>query len=206
MSQQLTARKAISTTVDIESFNQIKETSVNCNVSIAEILRIIIKNHMYALQNNELKKDDELEDLELIDLDDDNEFDEHQLNQDNLNRLQTIATKNNDDINDLVNKLITDYIELNEDTPESKRKAFKAVYDNLGHGRGFVRIHKIRDRLNWNNKDFEKVLKSLISDLTIELHGGDPSTMTAKEIEGSYIDPKTGFLFITLTWWGNLSN
>jgi len=81
-------------------------------------------------------------------------------------------------------------------------QSFKKAYDAIGKGRGFVRIHRIRDFLKWDRDRFETVLKKLVHDLIIELHGGDPSIMTKSEIEDSYVDPRTGFLFITLTWWG----
>lgn len=81
-------------------------------------------------------------------------------------------------------------------------QSFKKAYDFIGKGRGFVRIHRIREYLKWDRDRFETVLKKLTHDLIIELHGGDPSIMTEIEIENSYVDPRTGFLFITLTWWG----
>lgn len=124
-----------------------------------------------------------------------------EINADKFNRLQTIAGNKGENIAILVDKLLEEYIELNEDTPQSHRKAFRAAYDKIGNGRGFVRIHKIREQLNWSREQFEKVLKSLIHDLTIELHGGDPSIMSEQEIDDSYIDPRTNFLFITLTFW-----
>ncbi|KPA18560.1 hypothetical protein MHK_001222 [Candidatus Magnetomorum sp. HK-1] len=124
------------------------------------------------------------------------------INPDQIKRLKSIATQKNVELDALITQILDSYIELNEDTPESKIKAFKAAYDKIGNGRGFVRIHKIRERLKWSQKEFEKVLKDLIHDLTIEVSGGDPSIMSEKEIEDSYIDPRTGFLFITLTWWG----
>jgi len=80
--------------------------------------------------------------------------------------------------------------------------SFKKAYDFIGKGRGFVRIHRIREYLNWDRNRFDSVLKKLTHDLIIELHGGDPSIMTKAEIEDSYVDPRTGFLFITMTWWG----
>jgi len=78
---------------------------------------------------------------------------------------------------------------------------FKKGYDFIGKGRGFVRIHRIREYLKWDRDRFDNVLKKLINDFIIELHGGDPSIMTKAEIDDSYVDPKTGLLFITVSWW-----
>jgi len=41
-----------------------------------------------------------------------------------------------------------------------------------------------------------------MAEYIVELHGGDPSSLTEDQITNSYTD-KQGFLYITLTWWGN---
>ncbi len=83
---------------------------------------------------------------------------------------------------------------------QSDRRAFRAEYDRIGKGRGFVRIHRIRDFLNWPDAKFDRVLTGLMADGTVEIHQGDPSAMTEKEIRDSYTD-ETGTLYITLTFW-----
>jgi len=78
---------------------------------------------------------------------------------------------------------------------------FKAAYESVRNGGGVVRIHRIREYLNWSKEQFDKTLKRLMADYTIELHGGDPSIMTEKEIKNSFTD-ENGLLYINLTWWG----
>ncbi len=82
------------------------------------------------------------------------------------------------------------------------RSALEAAYRTVGKGQKFVRIHRIREYLNWPRKQFDETLKSLMADYTIELHGGDPSAMSDKEIKGSFAGDD-GLLYINLTWWGD---
>jgi len=76
---------------------------------------------------------------------------------------------------------------------------FHDAYKSVGKGRNFVRIHRIRDALQWPEETFDTVLKSLMQNYTVELHGGDPSSMSEKEIENSYKD-ENGRLFLTISW------
>ncbi|MCI0526980.1 MAG: hypothetical protein L0Y56_05930, partial [Nitrospira sp.] len=73
----------------------------------------------------------------------------------------------------------------------------------VGKGRGFVRIHRIRELLNWTRERFDRVLMDLMADYIIELHGGDPSILTEQEIRNSFMD-ENGMLYITLTWRGGV--
>ena len=91
---------------------------------------------------------------------------------------------------------------LKKEKPINKRLAFKSAYDEIGKGRNFVRIHRIREYLNWPDLQFNNVLEELMGEYIVELHGGDPSSLTEDQITNSYTD-KQGFLYITLTWWGN---
>jgi hypothetical protein len=84
------------------------------------------------------------------------------------------------------------------------RLAFKAVYDEVGQGSDFVRIHRLREALEWTRARFERVLLDLMGDYTVELHGGDPSLLTATDLRNSYMD-EHGTLFITLSWRGRSS-
>jgi len=84
------------------------------------------------------------------------------------------------------------------------RLAFKAVYDEVGQGSDFVRIHRLREALEWTRARFERVLMDLRGDYTVELHGGDPSLLTATDLHNSYMD-EHGTLFITLSWRGRSS-
>lgn len=84
---------------------------------------------------------------------------------------------------------------------EAERADFRAACDAVGGGRNFIRIHRLRSHLRWSARRFDRVLRNLVRAHTVELHGGDPSQLTEKEIADSYSD-KNGTLFITLTWWG----
>ncbi|MBW2306348.1 MAG: hypothetical protein JRG73_05365 [Deltaproteobacteria bacterium] len=86
--------------------------------------------------------------------------------------------------------------------PAADRAAFKKAYDNVGKGRSFVRIHRIREFLQWPRDRFDGVLTDLMADYTIELHTGDPSIMTEKEIQDSFMG-ENGILYLTMTWWGH---
>lgn len=88
-----------------------------------------------------------------------------------------------------------------ENRPTDGRAAFKSAYNKVGKGKNFVRIHRIREHLNWPSERFERMLMDLMADYTVELHGGDPTTMTEKEIRDSFTD-ENGLLYINLTWWG----
>lgn len=85
--------------------------------------------------------------------------------------------------------------------PIQDRDAFEAVYRKIGKGRGFVRIHQLREELGWDKERFDEVLKMLMADYTVELHGGDPTVLSSREIYNSFADER-GVLYITLTWWG----
>ena len=107
--------------------------------------------------------------------------------------------------NQILEKMLSDWINENEKLETSLNDdiiLFKAAYQAIGHGRGFVRIHKVREFLSWSKKRFNRTFKHLIQELIIELHGGDPSIMTKQELDDSWIDERTGFLYLTLTWWG----
>lgn len=82
---------------------------------------------------------------------------------------------------------------------ERDRIEFKKAYDFVGKGNSFVRIHRIRNHLNWPVKHFDHVLSELIYNYTVQLHGGDTSKLTEEEIENSFVD-ENRMLYITLTW------
>ena len=86
---------------------------------------------------------------------------------------------------------------------EDDRAALHAAYQTIGQGRSFVRIHRLRDALPWPRARFERVLRELLADYTVELHGGDPSVMTEEELRHSFTDAD-GTLYIALSWRGHL--
>ncbi len=83
--------------------------------------------------------------------------------------------------------------------PPEERKAFHKAYEAVGSGRRFVRIHLIREHLQWPRERFDRVLAELRRNFEVQLHGGDPSSMTEPEIRDSYKDEQ-GRLYIALTW------
>ena len=83
----------------------------------------------------------------------------------------------------------------------NERAAFQTAYNEVGHGRSFVRIHRLRDALPWPRERFERVLRELVADYTLELHGGDPSVMTEEELRQSFT-AADGTLYIALSWRG----
>lgn len=88
-----------------------------------------------------------------------------------------------------------------QDNGGNEPAAFHAAYNEVGQGRSFVRIHRLRDALPWPRQRFERVLRDLVADYTIELHGGDPSVMTAEELRQSFT-AADGTLYIALSWRG----
>jgi len=92
-------------------------------------------------------------------------------------------------------------MQIPAENAKDARAAFKAAYDHMGKGRGFVRIHRIREYLGWDRKKFQHVLDTLLADYTVEIHRGDPSILTDQEIRDSHSD-ENGTLYITLSWWG----
>lgn len=84
---------------------------------------------------------------------------------------------------------------------DSERAAMQAAYQAVGQGRSFVRIHRLRDALPWPRERFDRVLQALVAEYTVELHGGDPSVLTAEEIRQSFT-AVDGTLYIALSWRG----
>lgn len=83
-------------------------------------------------------------------------------------------------------------------SPE-ERETFHKAYEAVGRGRRFVRIHLIREHLQWPRERFDRILAELRRNFEVQLHGGDPSSMTETEIRDSYKDEQ-GRLYIALTW------
>jgi hypothetical protein len=85
-------------------------------------------------------------------------------------------------------------------TPEA-RQQWRTAYNAVGKGEGFVRLHRIREALGWSREEFDRVLKTLVAGYHIELHGGDPSVLSAEEVADSYQDAR-GALYLTVSWRG----
>lgn len=85
-------------------------------------------------------------------------------------------------------------------TPEA-RKQWRAAYNAVGKGEGFVRLHRIREALGWSHEEFDRVLETLVAGYHVELHGGDPSRLSKAEVADSYQDAR-GTLYLTVSWRG----
>jgi hypothetical protein len=77
--------------------------------------------------------------------------------------------------------------------------AFRAAYDAVRGNKDTVRIHKIRELLGWTVERFNTTLEKLRADYKIDVNLGNPSYLTSKEIENSYVDP-LGTLYVSLSW------
>jgi hypothetical protein len=71
----------------------------------------------------------------------------------------------------------------------------------IGQGSSFVRIHSIREALGWPREVFDRALEALAASYTIELHGGDPGSLSPAELADSFTDAN-GTQFITVSWRG----
>ena len=96
----------------------------------------------------------------------------------------------------IARRALTLFLETHEPGPPQRiatplKPDYDAVhqaYEAVGHGRAFVRIHRVRAHLAWSRERFDTVLRTLAADGVVELHGGDPSRMTEAEVEDSYWD------------------
>lgn len=83
-------------------------------------------------------------------------------------------------------------------TPQA-RQQWCAAYNVIGKGKGFVRLHRIREALGWPRDEFDRVLETLVAGYHVELHGGDPSRLSPAEVADSYQDAH-GTLYLTVSW------
>jgi hypothetical protein len=107
-----------------------------------------------------------------------------------------INLSSNDNVPKIENQTLQDTAEIK---PLSDYQKMKAAYDHVGSGRSFVRIHAMRDYLNWPRERFDQTLEQLTKKLIIQLHFGDPSILTEKQLTDSYVDDE-GQVCITITW------
>jgi Arc/MetJ-type ribon-helix-helix transcriptional regulator len=111
--------------------------------------------------------------------------------------------------NEAIRQALTSWLEAKEEimpsvpqsplsTPEA-RQQWRAAYNAVGQGEGFVRLHRIREALGWSGEEFDRVLETLVAGYHVELHGGDPSQLSAAEVANSYQDAR-GALYLTVSW------
>ncbi|MEO5332593.1 MAG: hypothetical protein H7839_11260 [Magnetococcus sp. YQC-5] len=82
--------------------------------------------------------------------------------------------------------------------------AFKQAFKELGQGRNFVPIHRLRASLGWEKRRFDQLVWHLKAKEHILLNMGDPTRLTPDEIRNSLQDDN-GMLYITLNWLESLS-
>ena len=83
--------------------------------------------------------------------------------------------------------------------PTNGVSRLQTSYLAVGEGQSFVRIHRLRAQLGWPAAHFDATLAQLCADRAIELHGGDPSSLSPEELAQSYQDAQ-GQLYLTLSW------
>ena len=84
---------------------------------------------------------------------------------------------------------------------QERMRLFHNAYHQIGSGRPYVMIYKLRYHLNWPKEVFDETLVKLSKSTTIELQGGDSSRLTPAEIADSYEDA-LGYLMLSLSWRG----
>jgi hypothetical protein len=76
-------------------------------------------------------------------------------------------------------------------------ETFWNAFDRKEGGRFYVKIHELRDELNWSRDQFDRMLESLRDRGVLQLQDGDTDYFTYKNIEDSYVD-ENGFRFLTV--------
>ncbi|GAB0057903.1 hypothetical protein SIID45300_02237 [Candidatus Magnetaquicoccaceae bacterium FCR-1] len=77
--------------------------------------------------------------------------------------------------------------------------ALHRAFLEIGQGRNFVAIHRLRAHLGWERQRFDQTLLRLQSAERILLNMGDPTRLTRTELEGAYLD-RNGMRYLTLNW------
>jgi len=69
-------------------------------------------------------------------------------------------------------------------------KEFKAAYEALERGKGYVRIYEIRRHLRWSVQDFDRMLIRFRDAGKIQLLSSATDTFTKEDISDSFIDDR----------------
>jgi Arc/MetJ-type ribon-helix-helix transcriptional regulator len=83
-------------------------------------------------------------------------------------------------------------------SPETLRRQFRAAYDRIGQGQGWVPIHRLRQQLQWPYERFDAVLEGLRADRHVELDGAEPGEMRDSDVHDSY--SVHGHRYLVLRW------
>ncbi|MBF0627243.1 MAG: hypothetical protein HQL91_03390 [Magnetococcales bacterium] len=86
-------------------------------------------------------------------------------------------------------------------TPEDDR-AFHQAFLELGQGRNFVAIHRLRSQLGWERTRFDQTLIRLRAAERILLNMGDPTRLSRAELDNAFQDDN-GMRYLTLNWLGS---
>lgn len=84
------------------------------------------------------------------------------------------------------------------ESPPGDRDLFFKAFKELDKGRNFTRICHMRRKLGWSEERFDKLLRKLRSEGSIQLRPGDVSSMTEEDIALSFTD-EDNFFYATLT-------
>lgn len=76
---------------------------------------------------------------------------------------------------------------------------FWQACQEIGQGRNFIPIHRLRSHLGWERSRFDQVLVRLRGKERILMNMGDPTKLSAEEIQNSFQDDN-GMLYLTLNW------
>ncbi|MBF0417284.1 MAG: hypothetical protein HQL86_03440 [Magnetococcales bacterium] len=85
----------------------------------------------------------------------------------------------------------------NSDTEDET--ALHRAFLQIGQGRNFVAIHRLRAHLGWERQRFDQTVLRLQSAERILLNMGDPTRLTRAELDGAYKD-RNGMRYLTLNW------
>ncbi|MBF0213833.1 MAG: hypothetical protein HQM00_09775 [Magnetococcales bacterium] len=82
---------------------------------------------------------------------------------------------------------------------EPDESLFYRAFLEIGQGRNFVAIHRLRAHLGWERQRFDQILLRLRADERILLNMGDPSRLTRSELDNAFQD-HNGMRYLTLNW------
>ncbi|MBF0191976.1 MAG: hypothetical protein HQL99_12680 [Magnetococcales bacterium] len=77
--------------------------------------------------------------------------------------------------------------------------ALHNAFLEIGQGRNFVAIHRLRAHLGWDRERFDRTILRLQTGERILLNMGDPTRLTRAELENAFQD-RNGMRYLTLNW------
>ena len=106
-------------------------------------------------------------------------------------------------ISGIVKHALSQWLEVHEHAAgfvhaPTLRHQFWSAARRLAQGPHGVRIHRLRQTLQWPREHFDTVLEALRAEQEVVLEEGDAGAMSARDIHDSY--HVHGRLYITLRW------